>query len=191
MGCPSVTFFPLTGTLSLKRTCGTGSSYSPADLRSRERRERRRPVNQFRPRRPRQLRAKGQRLCHDLIHVVVLVSRQAAHKMDTPRRFREFLVLLVKQAVLSARNWIIRVALACRVFVNDARFGVLLARQVLKLGDASISMIVGIVNNRNRLETFARQSLMLEFQAAIRQLAETVFEIFVNRAGKDQLLEGN
>src|SRR3712207_5350525 len=57
----------------------------------------------------------GERLSHDLIHVVVLVRRQAADELDLGRRVGELLVAPVDERVLRTRDRVVRVALRTRV----------------------------------------------------------------------------
>src|SRR3954470_23970141 len=51
-----------------------------------------------------------QGLSHDLVHVVVLVRRQAPHEMDSAGGGRQHLVLPVQLGIFTARNGIVRIA---------------------------------------------------------------------------------
>src|SRR5579884_32488 len=64
-----------------------------------------------------------QRLCRHLVHVVITIGGEAPDEMDSARLFRERLIFAVQFSVLRARNWVIRITLRPRKFINDAGLG--------------------------------------------------------------------
>ena len=88
----------------------------------------------------------------------------------------------VERGVLRPRHRVVRIALRPRILVDDARLRVLLPGQVLELRDAGVGVLVRIVDDRRRLEHWPVERLELEFERAVRQLAEAVVEVLVDRA---------
>ena len=80
-----------------------------------------------------------QRLTDDLVHVVVSVRGQPPDEPDIRRRQRQALVFLEQLLVLGLRDRVIGVAFGRRIFVGERRLGVLLAGQMLVLGDRGCS----------------------------------------------------
>ncbi len=67
-------------------------------------------------------------------------------------------------------------------------FGVALPGQVLIFGDPRVGHLrIRIIDHRDRLELVLVDHLMLEAQASVGQLAEAEAEIFVDRAGEDDV----
>src|SRR5436305_10761069 len=81
-----------------------------------------------------------------LVHVVVLVGGKPSDELHARRGIGERLVLLVSFGVFRARHRIIRVSLRLWVFVDQARFRMLLTGQILELGHARVYVIVGVVD---------------------------------------------
>ena len=72
-----------------------------------------------------------ERLRHHLIHVVVLVSGQTAHKVHAGRLLRQRLVFLIESGAFRLGNGVVRIPLGARILVDDARLLVSLARELL------------------------------------------------------------
>ena len=130
-----------------------------------------------------------ERLPHDLVHVVVLVRREAAHEVDAGRRIGERLVTLVKLPVLGARHRVVRVAFRARELVDDRRLRMLLAGQVLELGHARVGVLVRVVDDRRLLVHRRVVGLEAELERAVRQLPVPIPEELVDGAGVDHLRE--
>ena len=95
----------------------------------------------------------------------------------------------VNGRVLRPRDGIIGISLRTRIFVNHTGARVLLAGQVLELGDACVIVFVRIIDHCDRLEPFLVKCLMLEMQRAIRQFAEAVIEELVDGPAVNDLPE--
>src|ERR1700760_456554 len=71
-----------------------------------------------------------QRLSHDLIHVVIAIAREPPDEVHLGTGRGERGIASVERGVLGARDWIVRIAFALRIFVDDARLFVVLPGQV-------------------------------------------------------------
>ena len=103
-----------------------------------------------------------QRLSDDLIHVVVLVSREPADERDVSLRVCFGFVALVERCVLAAsapdsRDRPRLADIRRRPTCSDALPG-----DVLELADARVGVVVGIVDGADRLKPFDRQRDVLE-----------------------------
>src|SRR5689334_1807132 len=70
---------------------------------------------------------RGQRLGHDLIHVVVLVGAETTNEVHTGGLIGELLVLAIERRVFGTRDWIVGIAFRLRKFVDARRLRVLLS----------------------------------------------------------------
>jgi len=66
--------------------------------------------------------------------------------------FGEGLVFLVEFGIFGARNGIVRIALSLRKFIHDARFGVLLASEMLELRHAGVLIVIRVIHHGHRLD---------------------------------------
>ena len=92
-----------------------------------------------------------QRLRDDLIHVVVLVRRKPAHEVHAMRRRRECVIALVQGRVLRSGDRVVRISLSPRILGHERRLWMLLARQMLELRNACVSVVVRVVHHRHGL----------------------------------------
>src|SRR5438132_12990973 len=90
----------------------------------------------------------GQRLRHDLVHVVVLVRGQSAHEVRIGGVVGESLVGFVLLAGGGIQDGVVRVAVAFGIFVHQRCLGVFLTSQVLELGDARVGVVIRVIDNR-------------------------------------------
>src|SRR5687767_6032013 len=88
-----------------------------------------------------ELRIELEGLGHDLVHVVIAVGGESSDEVDAAAGARERLVPLVQGPVFGPRDGVIRVAVGSRIFVDHAGPGVLLAGEVLELGDAGVGVL--------------------------------------------------
>jgi hypothetical protein len=100
---------------------------------------------------------------------------------------RKLAILGVNRSVRRPRNRIIGIALAPRVFANDARARVLLTGKMFEFRDAGETEVVRIIHYRGRLKPFAVQRRMLKFEGAIWELAITQIEKLIDRSSEDKL----
>src|SRR3954465_2432516 len=106
-----------------------------------------------------------QRLGDDLVHVVVLVRRQATNERDFRRFVGQELVSLVELRVLGPRDGVVRIPLCARALADDGRLGVLLPGQVLELGAARVrDVLARIVDDGSGLLDRFVVRLELEFE---------------------------
>src|SRR6185295_16118841 len=131
--------------------------------------------------------AKSKSLGDYLIHVVVLVGGQASCKMNPSRGGTELFVLLVKRRILGPGDRVVGVTAIAGILIHDAGLRVDLTGQLFELGDPSVLVIVGVVDNRDRLELRDVYRFVTELQRPVRQFAESIVEELVHRAGVYQL----
>src|SRR5215203_89598 len=133
-----------------------------------------------------------ERLRDDLIHVVVLVGREATDERDVRRRVCQQFVSLVELGVLRTRHRVVRIAIGAGPLANDCRLGVHLPGQVLELGAARVREVLArIVDDGSELMNRLVIRLELELERAVRQLSEAVVEVLVDRPREDHLPPGN
>src|SRR5439155_24577105 len=103
-------------------------------------------------------------------------------------RVGERFVPFVQRLIFFARDWVIGIALGRRIFKGDRRARRLLPGQMLVFGDAGVGYVeVRVIDRPDRLMLLLRDCLVIELEAAVRQLAEAIIEIFVDRAGVDDV----
>ena len=106
----------------------------------------------------------AQRLGDDLVHVEVLVVGEAAAEMDVAGALREGLVPCENSRIFGAWNRVIRVASGLWVLVDNAGPRMLLAGEVLKLGNARVGVVVGVVDDGCGLELLDVMRFVLELE---------------------------
>jgi hypothetical protein len=125
-----------------------------------------------------------------LIHVVVLICRNAAYEVDIRLAVCELLLACVKSGIFRAWDGVDWVAFDLGVLVDCDGLCGCLTGEVFKFGHAFVRVIVGIVDDCCILEAFAVVSLVFEFKRAIREGAEAVVDVFIHGSGEDCLDAG-
>ena len=122
----------------------------------------------------------------DLVHVVVTVLGEATDEEDVGFAGGKGFVALVKGFVFRARNGVVGIAGILGVFADDGGAGVALAGEMFEFGDASVGVVVRVVNDSDRLVLGeVRQLLVFETQGAVGKRAKAVVEIGIDRTGVD------
>src|SRR4051794_29441585 len=133
---------------------------------------------------------RGQSLAHALIHVVVLVSRQAADEMNVRRRPCESLVARVEPGIFGTWDGVVRLAFSARELAHDRGPLRPLPGQVLELGRSRVRhSLVGFIHRADCLNLFAVDRLELELERAIRERSVAVVEERVDGTRVDHASE--
>ena len=98
-------------------------------------------------------------------------------------RIGECLVLRIELRIFLTRNRIVRISLRLGKLVYDARLRMLLSREIFELRDTRVELLVRIIYDRGVLVNRLIMCLMFEFERPVRQLAITIVEICIHRAG--------
>lgn len=103
--------------------------------------------------------------------------------MDVRADRSELAIFREDGCVRSLWNWVIGIAVRAGIFANYARARVLLSSQVFEFSDTSETEIVGIIDDRRRLKSFAVERRVLKLQRAVGQFAITQLEELIYWAG--------
>ena len=127
-----------------------------------------------------------QRSGNNLVHVVVAVLGEATDEEDVAFMGGEGFITLVEGFIFRAGNRVVGIAFGLRVFADDGGAGMLLAGEMFKFGDAGVGVVVGVVDDSDRL-VLGRvgQVLVFKAQGAVREGAVAVVEVGVDGAGVD------
>ena len=129
-----------------------------------------------------------QRLADDLVHVVIAIGREPADEGHAIGRVCKRFVTLEQRLILRPRDRVIGIALGRWIFVGDGCPWRLLPGQMLILADPRVGHIRRrIIDRSDRLKMLLIDRLVIEIQAAVRQLAEAEIEIFIDRASVDDV----
>src|SRR6185503_1756007 len=121
-----------------------------------------------------------QSLGHDLVHVVVLVRRQTADKVNVRSPVGTRFIARVQFRVLFTRNRIVSIALRLLKLVNDARLRVFLSGQILEFRNARVEMLVWIIQYRRRLINRDVVCFVFELERPVRQLAVAIVKVRID-----------
>ena len=91
------------------------------------------------------------RLRHDLIHIVVLIGRQAAGKMNSSLLRGERLITGVQLCIFRSGDGIVRISIRGRIFIDQCSLCVVLPREMLELRHAGVWIFIRIVDDGYRL----------------------------------------
>lgn len=123
---------------------------------------------------------------NDLVHVVVTILSEAADKKGVGFAGGKGFVVLVERFVFRARNGVVGIAGVLGIFADDGGAGVALAGEVLEFGDTSVGVLVGIVDDGDRLVLGnAGQLLVFETQGAVGQGSMAILKIGIDGASVD------
>src|SRR5688500_1160807 len=85
---------------------------------------------------------RGEGLLHHLAHVVVTIGGESTDESHILRRIGQSLVTKVQLRIFWTRNRIVRISVGPRELLDDRRARILLAGQVLELGDSRVLVLV-------------------------------------------------